>query len=149
MSRNRNRLRNRKRNRNNRRKSHRKISYFKSERKDFRKTGGSYEVKSGSLNNINEGNYSSNSSKSKYGKDGPGEGIVKGSTSISHDDDLHSVNCHTLSNITGGNVSIGINQEMAVALYRCSSGHHIKGNRIRKCKEDGKWSGVDPMCVGK
>ena len=33
--------------------------------------------------------------------------------------------------------------------YSCSSGYHLEGDRSRICMEDGRWSGGEPVCVGK
>lgn len=35
------------------------------------------------------------------------------------------------------------------AIYSCNKGRLLKGNRIRKCQRNGRWSGSQPSCLSK
>ena len=127
--------------------SHRKYSFFKSEPGVSGKYGGVKSVYKGSLSEVITASSSGKHEISAANETHPSEGIK--AEDDSYTDDLRTKNCQRLKNIKSGNVSIGMQEEIAVALYKCYDGYHIRGNRFRKCKGDGKWSGKDPACVGK
>lgn len=66
---------------------------------------------------------------------------------------LHSLlemRCHALPFITSGTYTCtnGVLLDSRCD-YSCSSGYHLEGDRSRICMEDGRWSGGEPVCVGK
>lgn len=65
-------------------------------------------------------------------------------------DSLLEMRCHALPFITSGTYTCtnGVLLDSRCD-YSCSSGYHLEGDRSRICMEDGRWSGGEPVCVGK
>lgn len=63
---------------------------------------------------------------------------------------LLEMRCHALPFITSGTYTCtnGVLLDSRCD-YSCSSGYHLEGDRSRICMEDGRWSGGEPVCVGK
>uniref|UniRef100_A0A8D2L4N3 Sushi repeat-containing protein SRPX2 n=1 Tax=Varanus komodoensis TaxID=61221 RepID=A0A8D2L4N3_VARKO len=60
------------------------------------------------------------------------------------------IRCHTLPAIHHGSYqcSDGVKVDSHCD-YTCQPGYHLEGDRSRMCMDDGRWSGGDPICVGK
>ena len=61
------------------------------------------------------------------------------------------VNCGPLRDIENGDVTLLDNRTTydATAIYRCHLNYTLVGQDIRKCNEDGVWSGQQPQCLCK
>ena len=59
-----------------------------------------------------------------------------------------AVDCGTLSQPNGGQVSQDGSSLGSQANYSCSEGYVLNGNSTRVCQVDGQWSGSEPTCEG-
>ena len=37
----------------------------------------------------------------------------------------------------------------SVVTFTCNTGHNLTGSSVRTCQQNGKWSGIEPICDGK
>ncbi|XP_003387839.1 PREDICTED: sushi, von Willebrand factor type A, EGF and pentraxin domain-containing protein 1-like isoform X2 [Amphimedon queenslandica] len=56
------------------------------------------------------------------------------------------LNCVTLNNPENGFVSVSGSTVGAIATYSCNPGFELAGRRVRICRNDGQYSGVEPIC---
>ena len=59
------------------------------------------------------------------------------------------ITCPALPPIENGEVEISANTVGGEAVYRCDLSLALNGASVRTCMENGEWSGVEPVCVGK
>lgn len=59
-----------------------------------------------------------------------------------------AIDCETLSNPENGFVSVNGVTIGAIATYGCNPGFILVGRRVRICRNDGQYSGVEPVCRG-
>lgn len=57
------------------------------------------------------------------------------------------VDCRTPPNIDNGFTEYSETVYNAELRYFCNPGFSLNGNSIRKCLENGNWSGVPPQCI--
>ena len=60
-----------------------------------------------------------------------------------------AVDCGGLDNPENGMVSHDGTRLNAIATYQCNVGHELVGDDQRRCKEEGQWSGGQPLCESK
>lgn len=60
------------------------------------------------------------------------------------------IRCHVLPAVLRGSYvcSAGVQMDSRCD-YTCLPGYQLEGDRSRVCMEDGRWSGSEPICVGK
>lgn len=60
------------------------------------------------------------------------------------------IRCHVLPAVLRGSYvcSAGVQMDSRCD-YTCQPGYQLEGDRSRICMEDGRWSGTEPICVGK
>lgn len=60
------------------------------------------------------------------------------------------IRCHVLPAVLRGSYvcSAGVQMDSRCD-YTCLPGYQLEGDRSRMCMEDGRWSGSEPVCVGK
>lgn len=60
------------------------------------------------------------------------------------------IRCHVLPAVLRGSYvcSAGVQMDSRCD-YTCWPGYQLEGDRSRVCMEDGRWSGSEPICVGK
>lgn len=60
------------------------------------------------------------------------------------------IRCHVLPAVLRGSYvcSAGVQMDSRCD-YTCLPGYQLEGDRSRTCMEDGRWSGSEPICVGK
>ena len=59
------------------------------------------------------------------------------------------IDCDVLEDIANGYVDFGKTSFGSTATYNCNSGFVLVGKGLRRCSEDGQWSGVEPSCESK
>ena len=60
------------------------------------------------------------------------------------------VNCSAkIAKPINSHVHIESNQYQGIARYECNSGYELVGQDVRKCQDNGHWSGTPPQCIGK
>ena len=59
------------------------------------------------------------------------------------------ITCEQLSNPVNGQVAVsGANVPGSIARYSCNQGFRLDGSATRVCSNDGRYSGVAPVCIG-
>ena len=59
------------------------------------------------------------------------------------------VECRELSHPQNGRVEFPVPIfPQSEAVYTCNTGHVLLGESLRRCLDDGVWSGNEPTCVG-
>lgn len=63
---------------------------------------------------------------------------------------IPEIRCHVLPAVLRGSYvcSAGVQMDSRCD-YTCLPGYQLEGDRSRVCMEDGRWSGSEPICVGK
>lgn len=63
---------------------------------------------------------------------------------------IPEIRCHVLPAVLRGTYvcSAGVQMDSRCD-YTCLPGYQLEGDRSRICMEDGRWSGSEPICVGK
>lgn len=63
---------------------------------------------------------------------------------------MAEIRCHVLPAVLRGSYvcSAGVQMDSRCD-YTCLPGYQLEGERSRICMEDGRWSGSEPVCVGK
>lgn len=63
---------------------------------------------------------------------------------------IAEIRCHVLPAVLRGSYvcSAGVQMDSRCD-YTCLPGYQLEGDRSRVCMEDGRWSGSEPICVGK
>lgn len=63
---------------------------------------------------------------------------------------IPEIRCHVLPAVLRGSYvcSAGVQMDSRCD-YTCLPGYQLEGDRSRICMEDGRWSGSEPVCVGK
>ena len=56
------------------------------------------------------------------------------------------IRCGPLNNPSNGQVSVRDNTVGGVATYTCNTGYSLFGSTTRTCRNDGTWSGDEPVC---
>jgi len=51
--------------------------------------------------------------------------------------------------VGNGEVKLSGHRMGDLAMYFCDEGHHLFGNQVRECEENGTWSEAMATCVGK
>ena len=60
---------------------------------------------------------------------------------------LTAVDCNTLPKLLNGKVShTGRTTFEQTATYSCDRGYNLVGDSIRRCQDNGQWSGREPTC---
>ncbi len=59
------------------------------------------------------------------------------------------VTCAKLADPANGAVKSSGYYLHDTAVHSCNSGYRLRGNRVRKCQSNGKWSGSAPTCERK
>ena len=54
--------------------------------------------------------------------------------------------CGDLDDPRNGDVTVGGTRVGAKAVYRCDSGFKLRGDSVRQCQSNGRWSGNEPTC---
>jgi len=60
-----------------------------------------------------------------------------------------AVKCSKAQSPTNGQVHGADFTYGAVVTFTCLKGFHLEGSMSRRCQQDGKWSGREPICVSK
>ena len=58
------------------------------------------------------------------------------------------IRCSRLNDSRNGDVKLTGTNVGAKAIYKCDRGFILKGDNVRKCQTNGKWSGNRPVCKG-
>ena len=54
--------------------------------------------------------------------------------------------CGNLPEPRNGDVRVSGNKVGATAMYTCDAGFRLKGDGVRECQSNGKWSGSELTC---
>ena len=65
------------------------------------------------------------------------------------DTTLTVIDCGDLDDPIYGQVQLDGTTEGSKARYSCDDGFILRGDRVRKCQNNGKWSGQEPICESK
>ena len=57
--------------------------------------------------------------------------------------------CPRLAPPRNGKVSVSGRTATDTATYSCRVGFKLRGPAKRECQQDGKWSGIEPVCSSK
>ena len=66
--------------------------------------------------------------------------------SFKNDHNCIGIRCRNLKSPAYGNVKISGYYVYDYALYTCSYGYSLYGDKHRVCQQDGTWSGSEPKC---
>lgn len=59
-----------------------------------------------------------------------------------------AIDCGRLEDITNGFVEFDSTSFGSIASYTCRDGFVLMGKGIRQCRDNGQWSGEEPVCQG-
>ena len=60
-----------------------------------------------------------------------------------------AIECEDLDDPRNGDVKLTGTTVGSTATYVCDDGFVLRGNQLRKCLSNGRWSGNEPFCKGK
>ena len=59
------------------------------------------------------------------------------------------IKCESLLSPSNGRINSSDTTCLATVAYGCNTGYLLNGDRVRRCEQDGSWSGDQPQCSGR